>query len=158
MPSPRPLPTVIGPTENALRALLTSTLSFTRISTYPEWVILNAASSTHPTAPGHGWIERAADALKIEHGAAARVVAGLRTAGLLNNDEALTDAGTAELAAARSAVAAATTRLTAGISEAEQETARVVLDRVRDNAEQLLRETQRLQGAASHDGSEESGK
>lgn len=155
MPSARPLPTVIGPTENALRALLTSTLSGTAIGTYHAWVVLNAASRADPAAPAdphRAWIGRVADALKIEVAAAGRVVAGLRSQGLLDDDDALTDRGTAELAAARSAVARATARLTAGIGEAEQETTRAVLDRVRANAEALLREAHRAAGAAVGDG------
>lgn len=134
MRSTRPLPTVIGPTENALRTLLTSTLSSTRISGYQEWVVANAASSADPT-----WHQAAADALKIGRDGVAGIIEGLRAAGLMNQEDALTDAGAAQLAAARSAIAASTSHLTDGITEEEQETARSVLDRIRGNAEELLR-------------------
>lgn len=143
---------MIGFTENALRALLTSTLSSTRISTYPEWVILNAASNTDPT-----WHQAVADALKIELGGVAQVIAGLRTAGLMDDGEALTEAGATELRAARSAVAATTSLLMDGISDAEQETAEPVLDRIRGNAQELLRrDAQRRSEATSHRDSDRS--
>jgi hypothetical protein len=154
MPSTRPLPTVIGPTENALRALLTSTLSSTRISTYPAWVVANAASNAGPT-----WRHEAADALKIELDGVAQIIDGLRAADLLDDGEALTDAGAVELAAARLAVAATTSRLTDGISDEEQETARLVLDRIRGNAEELLRhDAQRRSEGTPHQDSDGSGK
>jgi DNA-binding MarR family transcriptional regulator len=141
MASMGPLPTVIGPTENALRALLTKTLSSSRATTYPAWVILNAASSVGATSPQRSWHHSAADALKTDLDGVAQVIEGLRSAGLLNSDEALTDAGVTELAAARLAVGATTLRLTEGISDAEQETVRSVLDRIRSNAEALLERT-----------------
>lgn len=138
MPPTRPLPTVIGTTENALRALLTETLSSTRIGTYQAWVILNAASNADPTAPRESWHQGVADALKLEPGDVVEVIGGLRETGLLSDRETLTDTGAIELAKARSEVAAITSRLTDGISNAEQDTTRLVLDRIRSNAEALL--------------------
>lgn len=135
----RPLPTVIGPTENALRELLTQVLSSTRIGGYAAWAVLNAASSARPDAPRAGWRRGVADALKIEEDGVVSVIAELRAIGLLDDDEMLTEAGVAELAAARSEVVATTSRLVDGIDEAEQETTRLVLDRIRGRAEELLR-------------------
>lgn len=153
MPSTRSLPTVIGPTENALRALLINTLSTTPIGSYPAWVALNAASRVSPSAQRRAWIGDVADALKTDREAVDEVIDELRIRGLLAEDDALTEVGDSELGAARAAVAAATARLTEGISEDDQETARVVLDRIRDKAEELLRAAQRGPGAASRDGS-----
>lgn len=50
--SERPLPTVIGPTENALRSLLSHILASTPINDYDEWVALTytASRQTHSAA------------------------------------------------------------------------------------------------------------
>jgi hypothetical protein len=139
MPAAPPLPTVIGPAENALRALLTKILSTTRIKTYPAWVILNAASNADATASSGPWQLAVADALKIELSEVDDVLAQLRAAGLVSHDGLLTALGASELATGRSAVSAATSRLVDGIGEQEQTTARLVLDHVRRKAEELLR-------------------
>lgn len=61
MAAVRPLPTVIGPTETALRALLTKTLASTQIPGYSAWVILNVMSN----ADGDGtWRQAVASALR----------------------------------------------------------------------------------------------
>jgi len=135
----RPLPTVIGLAENALRALLTKILSTTRIKTYPAWVILNAASNADATASSGHWQLAVADALKVQLGELNDVLAQLRAAGLVSNDGSLTALGASELAAGRSAVSAATSLLVDGIDAEEQTTARLVLDHVRGRAEELLR-------------------
>lgn len=135
MTSARPLPTVIGPTENALRALLTRTLSSTLIRGYPAWVVLNAASAADSRSD---WRQRAADGLKAEAGAIDEALAALRSAGLVDDAGALTEAGNAELTTARVAVRATTLRLIEGIDETEQETTRRVLDAIRQKAEGLL--------------------
>ena len=139
MPAARPLPTVIGPAENALRALLTKILSTTRIKTYTAWVILNAASNADATASSGNWQLAVADALKVELGEVDEVLAQLRAGGLVSNDSSLTALGATELATGRSAVSAATSRLVDGIGEDEQTTARLVLDHIRRKAEALLR-------------------
>ncbi len=139
MPAARPLPTVIGPAENALRALLTKILSTTRIKTYTAWVILNAASNADATASSGNWQLAVADTLKVELGEVDEVLAQLRARGLVSNDSSLTALGATELATGRSAVSAATSRLVDGIGEDEQTTARLVLDHIRRKAEALLR-------------------
>ena len=138
MPSSRALPTVIGPTENALRALLTRILSTTPIQTYSAWVVLNAASIAQAPASSGRWQDAVADALKVEPGQIDEVLGTLCGAGLVNNDGSLTAGGAAELAIARSTVSAATSRLTDGLSEEAQATARLVLDHIRGKAEELL--------------------
>jgi DNA-binding MarR family transcriptional regulator len=135
----RPLPTVIGPTENALRALLTKILSTTRIASYPAWAVLNAASNADAAASSGHWQRAVADALKVEQRDIDALLAQLRTAGLIDHDGGLTALGAAELATGRTAVSAATARLVDGLGEEEQATARLVLDHIRRNAEALLR-------------------
>jgi DNA-binding MarR family transcriptional regulator len=139
MQTARQLPTVIGPTENALRALLAKILTPTRIKTYEAWVVLNAANNAGTATPGGNWQLTVADALKIELGDVDEVLSQLRAAGLISNDDSLTAFGTAELDAARSRVSATTSRLVDGLSEEEQATARLALDHVRHKAEELLR-------------------
>lgn len=135
MQSARPLPTVIGPTENVLRALLSRTLCSTQISGYPAWVVLNAVSAADLN---NDWRPRALDGLKATPDEIDGVFAELRTAGLIDDAEALTVAGTAELTTARAAVTEMTLRLVEGIDEIEQETTRRVLDAIRHKAEGLL--------------------
>ena len=138
MTSSRPLPTVIGPTENALRALLTRILSRTPIKTYAAWVVLNAASTAQASASSGRWRDAVAYALKLEPEQVDELVGTLCGAGLVNVDGSLTAGGAAELALARSTVSATTARLTDGLSEEAQATARVVLDHIRGKAEELL--------------------
>ena len=133
---PRSLPTVIGPTENALRALLTATLSATRIDGYAAWVVLNAASRTQ----GGDWRPATAEALKVPQSVVDDVAEGLERDGLLTGAGGPTDDGMRELEAARSAVARATSGVVAGIDDADQEQARRTLDQIRHNAEAALME------------------
>ena len=137
MPSTRPLPTVTGRTENALRALLTKTLSTTAIRSYGGWVVLNAvaanASSSEPS-----WRIAVADALKVEQVVIDEVLDELRSANLVDDHDAVTNFGHVELSAARAAVSATTSRLVEDLSDEEQEVTRNVLDRVRIRAEELL--------------------
>ncbi len=130
--SERPLPTVIGPTENALRSLLSHLLASTPINGYDEWVALNYTASGQTTV-----IPTVASALKIEINAAEQILERLTTRGLIA-DLALTPNGEAELLHARSAVAAATATLVEAIDEADQHTTRVVLDTIRERAELAL--------------------
>lgn len=135
MPSTRPLPTVIGPAENALRALLIRTLSSTLIPSYPAWVILNAASTADSS---NDWRHRAADGMKVDADEIDGALTELRTAGLVDGEGGLTAVGTAELTTARAAITGTTLRLIEGIDETEQETTRRVLDAIRRKAEGLL--------------------
>lgn len=139
MSTTRPLPTVIGPTENALRALLAKVLSATQIKTYSAWVILNAAAGADATKPNGDWRPGVADALKVDLEDMDDVLAQLRTAGMLGKDDSLTAFGAAELATGRSVVAATTAHLVDGISEEERTTARRALDHIRLKANELLR-------------------
>ncbi|MFD2418491.1 hypothetical protein [Amycolatopsis pigmentata] len=140
MSAERALPTVIGPTENALRALLAKTLSTTAIADYEAWVTLNIVSRAAGDGADAGSRRSAvADGLRQPVTAGNDVIARLRTTKLLDEDGTLTDRGAAELAAARVAVRDVTSALVAGISDVDQETTRQVLDRIRHNAENHLR-------------------
>lgn len=135
MPSTRPLPTVIGSTENALRALLTRTLSPMLVPSYPAWAVLNAASVADTS---DNWRQTVGDNLKADLDEIEAVLAELRAVGLVNGEGTLTTNGNTVLTAARVAVRETTLRLVKGIDEVEQETARRVLDTIRRNAEELL--------------------
>ncbi len=128
--SQRPLPTVIGPTENALRNLLSQVLASTTIDDYDEWVALNCISNHK----GTGVLAALAAALKIENNAAENTIERLTNRGLVA-DLALTPAGEAQLLRTRDSLAAMTDTLVAGIDEADQQTTRTVLDTVRERAE-----------------------
>ena len=133
---PGSLPTVIGPTENALRALLTATLSMTRIDGYPAWLVLNAASR----ATGGEWRAVTADALTVPQSVVDHIAERLEREGLMDGAGGLTDDGTRELEAARSVVARTTSRLVAGVDDVDQERVRRTLDQIRHNAEAALKD------------------
>lgn len=124
----RPLPTLIGPAESALRALLARTLAPTAIGGYEEWVVLNIADSAG--APDAA-LRAAASALKAGEDAVLAVAARMAEAGLLDAGS-LTQRGREELAAGRRA------ELVTGIDDKDQETAAAVLDSIRIRAEALL--------------------
>lgn len=139
MTDARPLPMVIGSTENALRALLTKILSANRIKTYMAWVILNAASSGGVENSDGSWRLAVADALKVELAQVDDALAQLRAAGLLDDSGSLTALGSTELATVRSAVSAAISCMVDGIGDEDQMIARRVLDLIRRKADELLR-------------------
>lgn len=130
----RPLPALIGPVENALRALLVQTLEPTAIGGYEDWVMLNIADSAGDPAAA---VRAAAGALKVRKHAVLAVEARMTKAGLMDAGT-LTRRGREELETGRRAVSAVTAELVAGIGDKEQETAAAVLDRIRARAEALL--------------------
>lgn len=137
MPAARPLPTVIGPTENALRALLSKVLMSTRIKTYHAWVTLNAMSRADAELPDGNWRVMAAEGLRIGFDELDDIHARLCSTGLVGKDGRLTALGATELTAARSAVSGMTRLLVEGITEDEQSLTRSVLDRLRRRADEL---------------------
>lgn len=137
MPNIPPLPAVLGPTENALRALLMALLAKTRIRSYLAWVVLNAANSAHTEQRGH-WRGTVSKALKIQSAEVDSVLSQLHADGLVDSAGVPTDLGAAELAAARLAVASATSELVDGIDPADLATTSQVLEKVRAKAELLL--------------------
>ncbi len=129
------LPTAIGSTENALRALLASVLSVTRIGSYEEWLYLNARASAPSDA---GVAEHVASVLKKPLRTVQLTVRDLSSRGLIGADGALTAEATEELARARSLVGSATASVTRDLLPNDVEAALNVLTRVRQRAEELL--------------------
>jgi hypothetical protein len=131
----KPLPQVIGPTEDALRALLNQQLAGSRIPGYLTWVCLNlsAGSSSRATLEAMLGAET-----KCRPDAAAATVEELVALGLLVNDGHPTPDGQVELAAVRRRVQGTTAELVAGVSEEDIARAILVLDHVRERAEALL--------------------
>ena len=127
----RPLPTVVGPTENALRALLLRTLEPTPISSYEEWAYLNMRSAGAPK-------EAIASALRVTPQDLSVVVDELVGRDLLDAPESITATGAEALRSAREVVTAMTRTLTEGIDEEDAAIARRVLDTLRVKAEALL--------------------
>ncbi|NLE78635.1 MAG: hypothetical protein GX610_03475 [Rhodococcus sp.] len=138
MPAPSTLPSIIGPTENALRALLTATLASTPIRTYPAWVVINAAPGQETDHPNRDWRSHIADALKVTPDSVDHTLTELREAGLVDSRGSLTRLGESARASARVAVGTATSRLLGDVSAADEATARRVLEQIRARAEQLL--------------------
>lgn len=134
-PDVRPLPTVVGPTETALRALLERTLTGTAIDGYPAWVVINGAARADSD---NRWPASVAAALRATPEVVGRVIERLAQCGLLDETGALTDQGRQELAVARAAVVEATAMVLVGIDAADEQAARRVLDRMRHNAEHAL--------------------
>jgi hypothetical protein len=131
----RSLPQAIGPTENALRQLLTRQLSGSAIPGYVGWVCLNLAE---PTASRADLETRLQQEVRCTPGEASTTVTSLIDRGLIGVDTRPTPSGLDELAATRRRVKATTARLVEGIPQEEQSRTIQVLDTVRRRAEQLL--------------------
>lgn len=148
----RPLPTVIGPTENALRALLQKTLDRSPIGHYPQWVAMNLADRESLSAPD--FTVRLAEELKGSAASADRTVQQLVNGGLMHASAdgcTLTQSGEKSLREGRRVVKSATDRLAEGIAQQDIEITIRTLDIVRTNAErELLR--QHSAGSADGDG------
>jgi hypothetical protein len=130
-----PLPTVVGPTENALRALLGRVLTVTTIGGYAEWVYLNVRSAAGDDAQVDAPV---ADALKQPVADVLLVRQRLGAGGLIDPAGALTSSGQDELRHGRKLVAAVTEKLTDGIDPVRLDVAADVLDTVRRRAEEEL--------------------
>lgn len=128
------LPAVIGPTENALRALLRHVLASTSIDSYEEWVAMNLASRKVDDLRAG-----LADDLKVTEARVDEVLTGLTERGLLAADGSiLTDDGREALDGARDLVATATANVLEGIDDADVEVATRVLAAARRAAETAL--------------------
>ena len=130
----RPLPPVIGVTENALRPLLTHALAGSLIGGYAEWVYLNIQERADDPARVE---ELVADALKQPREVVAAARTRLLDAGVLDTDGSLTGSGREQLNRCRDMVSAITQALTAGIDPAAVQTTLDTLDTVRARAEHL---------------------
>jgi hypothetical protein len=131
----RTLPAVIGPTENALRAVLLAVLSRTPINGYDEWAAVNVVDRHAGT--GEETIRAVAAPLGITHPAGRAVLDTLVAKGLLDSGGVswtVSQDGATVLRQARARVAAVTARLVEGLSPADIEVAVRVLDHVRVRA------------------------
>lgn len=140
----RPLPTIIGPTENTLRALLAQTLSATAIDTYEEWVYLSMTAAGAP-------VDVVSAALRIPTDRVGMIADELVARGLLRERTALSETGQAELARTKERVSRTTGLLTAGIEPRHLEICGHVLDTVREAAERLLVDAATSPGAPPAD-------
>ncbi|GAA2011410.1 hypothetical protein [Microbacterium ulmi] len=127
----RPLPPVIGATENTLGALLAQTLRTSTIPSPRAWVYLNLAVGGAPASVIEATLQLDTDEI-------AELEKDLIAQGLLHAPRVLSAQGTAGLDTARALVSDATRSLTDGVSEEHEEIARQVLDTIRTNALKLL--------------------
>jgi rhodanese-related sulfurtransferase len=126
----RSLPTIIGPTENALRALLIRALEVTRIDGYDEWVYLNLTDR-------HESDEKIAVALRSSATSVEAVAGRLRAKGFATV-AGLTDSGREQLETGQALVGTMTARLTEGLDPERVRTCMEVLDVLRDRADREL--------------------
>ena len=127
----RPLPTVIGPTKKSLDALLEDTLQSSAIPGHDEWVYLNVVASGAPTAAIQTALQRSAEEVTT-------LGKSLIEQGLLTAPSVFSEHGREEFTAAQSLLNKRTSWLTDGISAADQNTTRKVLDALRANARKAL--------------------
>ncbi len=131
----RTLPQVVGPTENALRALLVRELAGSPVPDYRSWVCLNVAAEA---VPRRDLEERLARDVRSSDAAAREMVDRLVALGLVGPAGGLTNAGRELLADLRARIGGTTARLMEGIPEADAATSVRVLDALRHNAEAAL--------------------
>jgi DNA-binding MarR family transcriptional regulator len=126
----RPLPIVIGSTENALRALLVSLIDSTPVASYEQWVAINVVADSG--VDDH--IATIASALHRAPDESLALVEVLEDRGLVERrDERwrLTTQGASVLAALRDDVSDVTARIVAGLADRDVDATRRVLDTVR---------------------------
>lgn len=128
------LPTVIGPTENALRALLGAVIGRSPVGTYERWVAINAAAGREGTGP----VERICDGLQWSRSQALATLADLADDDLLSRAGdggwSLTADGAVVLSTLRAEVGRATAEVVEGVDVEDLSTAIAVLGEVRANA------------------------
>jgi hypothetical protein len=127
----RPLPTLIGPTENSLRALLTQTLDGTQIDGYDEWVYLNMTD-------GGVAVEQIAIVLRRPRDELDVLAIRLQARGLLTSTAELTPVGQEQLKQGRALVNRMTEKLTTDLEPEQQRICAEVLDIIRMRADREL--------------------
>lgn len=133
----RPLPTVVGPTENALRALLMRLLATTPLDCYEQWAALNLVD--RHTGDDKALERVVVEALAVDDTEAATILRTLDDLGLLHRVNGAwrpSSAGADLLSLERQRVAAVTARLLDGIAATDLVTAVRVLDQVRERAQE----------------------
>lgn len=137
--SDRPLPPVVGGTENALRALLVEALDASPISGYEAWIYLNVAAGAEASEK---ITEHVSEVLKQPVVTVAATRSSLIDRGLLDASDRLTPAGRAELDRARALVSSITSEIVDGIEPAKLRATIETLEVVRERAERQLRTLQ----------------
>lgn len=135
----RPLPTVIGPTENALRALLRRLLADTPIHSYERWVAMNtiAGRSTSVTE----LTGSLTDALVVGAEVVDELLAGLESDQLtdaVGDRIAISTVGDETLRRARRLVGDVTARLVGDLNPEDLAATRRVLDEIRTAAKREM--------------------
>ena len=123
----RALPTVIGPTENALKSLLQSILTPSDVNDDREWAYLNLTAGGTPQSAILSTMGITSTELRA-------IRAELGTRSLVDGKGELTPSGLKALAQLRPKVSAMTERLMAGIDDVDAQVAVHVLDAIRHNA------------------------
>lgn len=137
-PPPRSLPSAIGGTENALRALLELVLEHSGIDGYDEWVALNIVDRTRSTTDAIDEIARALATSRTEAGRAVDALVGKRLVTVLRDSSEPSASGRALLAELRARIGEATRGLVDGLDDADLETTLRVLDHLRDAATRAM--------------------
>ena len=135
---PRPLPTVVGRTENALRALLRGTLAGSDLRGYEEWAALNLVNGRAAT---DDVVTLVSESVAVSRERAVLLLDGMVHRGLLGQESGeygMSHDGSALLAALRPRVVETTRRLLEGLSPQDVEIAVRVLDQVRARADREL--------------------
>jgi hypothetical protein len=133
----RPLPTVVGPTENALRALLMRLLATTPLDSYQQWAALNLVD--RHTGDDKALVDVIVEGLVVGDTEARTILRTLDDLGLLHRVNGVwrpSSAGADLLSLERQRVAAVTARLLDGIAATDLVTAVRVLDQVRERAQE----------------------
>ena len=132
----RPLPPVVGATENALRALLEDVLSETSIGGYSEWVYLTIRIRADDSSPVEDLVSTA---LKEPLAAVEVLRTRMTEAGVLHADGSLTSYGRDQFDHGRELISSMTRSLTAGIDEEALTITIGTLDTIRERAEHLAK-------------------
>jgi DNA-binding MarR family transcriptional regulator len=133
-------PRTIGETENALRALLTSTLAGTGLD-YPRWVTLTIVARSRSPIPATELITRLTGSLKIDRNAVTALVDDLRARHILEQSGdtvTITAQGTALHQRLNTRVEELTGQLWAGLDANDLASAHRVHTTITDRANQLL--------------------
>jgi hypothetical protein len=133
----RPLPTVVGPTENALRALLMQLLATTPLDSYEQWAVLNLVD--RHSGDDKALVDVVVEGLVVDDTEARTILRTLDDRGLLHRVNGAwrpSPVGADLLSLERQRVAAVTARLLDGIAATDLVTAVRVLDQVRERAQE----------------------
>lgn len=130
----------IGETENALRAILTKTLTGTDLD-YHRWVALKLVSEADPSISHAAAVERLVGGLKIDHATAVDVIAHLQAGAIVTttgNELVLTPHGTSLYQRLNDEMRQLAQQMWAGLDMDDLATAHRVLSTITERANTLL--------------------